>query len=104
MTFENIGLRKLKIDADIEAIHIFNYIASKYPKLWKELTNKLEADLIYTNLVQKHKNDCLDKVRVREAIELIRKEKTKLCKRQIEKIIVDDCFNSLNNYLGIAEK
>ena len=48
--------------------------------------------------------DCLDKVRIQRAIEIIRKEKTKLCKRQIEKIIVDDCFNSLNNYLGIAEK
>jgi hypothetical protein len=69
MTFEDIGLRKLKNDAKIESIHIFNYIASKHPLLWKELCTKLEADLIYTNLVQSHKDNCLDKVRVKEAFD-----------------------------------
>jgi hypothetical protein len=94
MTIENIGLRKLKIDANIEAIHIFNYIASKYPKLWKELITTLEVDLIYTNLVQKHKDDCLDKVRVREAIEFV--ENNSDCDMQTIKAI--------KKKLGITEK
>jgi len=96
MTFEDIGLRKLKIDANIESIHIFNYISTKYPELWKEITIRFEANLIYTNILQKHKDSCLDKVRVQRAIESIESD--------ISYAPSLLAFKKLRNILGIADK